>query len=134
MKKKFLKKKSGQISEQVKKNIQKIFKEVGLDIIIQGNMKIVNYLDVTFDLNDETYKPYKKPNNKIKCIHNNSNHPPILIRQIPLSIESRLSTLSCKEKIFQEAVPPYQKAFQNSGYRHTHSPINVPKTMTTAPT
>ena len=23
------------------------------------------------------------------------------------------------EKIFQEAVPPYQKALQNSGYRHT---------------
>ena len=84
-------------------------------------MKIVSYLDVTFDLNDETYKPYTKLNNRIKCIHKNSNHPPILIRQIPLSIESRLSTLSCKEKIFEEAVPPYQKAFQNSGYRHTYT-------------
>ena len=40
-------------------------------------------------------------------------------RQIPLSIESRLSTLSFNEKIFQEASPPYQKALQNSGYRHT---------------
>ena len=34
-------------------------------------------------------------------------------------MESRLSTLSLNEKIFQEAVPPYQKALQNSGYRHT---------------
>ena len=42
-----------------------------------------------------------------------------LIRQIPLSIESRLSTLSFNEKIFLEALPPYQKASQNSGYRHT---------------
>ena len=37
-----LKNKSGPQSEQVKKNIQKIFKEHGLDIIIQCNMKVVN--------------------------------------------------------------------------------------------
>ena len=67
-----LKNKSGPQSEQVKKNIQKIFKEHELDIIIQCNMKIVYYLDVTFNLNDRTYKPYTKPNNKIKYIHKNS--------------------------------------------------------------
>ena len=75
-----LKNKSGPQSEQVKKNIQKIFKEHGLDIIIQCNMKIVNYLDVTFNLNDGTCKPYTKPNNKIKYIHKNSNHSPSVIR------------------------------------------------------
>ena len=82
-------------------------------------MKIVNYLDVTCNLNDGTYKPYAKPNNEIKYIHKNSNHPPSVIRQIPLSIESRLSTLSFNEKIFQEAVTSYEKSLQNSGYRHT---------------
>ena len=70
-----LKNKSGPQSEQVKKNIQKIFKEHGLDIIIQCNMKVVNYLDVTFNLNDGTYMSYTKPNNEIKYIHKNSNHP-----------------------------------------------------------
>ena len=109
-----LKNKSGPQSEQVKKNIQKIFKKHGLDIIIQCNMKVVNYLDVTFNL-----KSYTKPNNETKYIHKDSNHPPSVIRQIPLSIESRLFTLSFNEKIFQEAVPPYQEALQNSGYRHT---------------
>ena len=73
-------------------------------------MKIVNYLDVTFNLNDGTYKPYTKPNNKIKYIHKDLNHPPSVIRQIPLSTESRLSTLCFNEEIFQEPVPPYQKA------------------------
>ena len=82
-------------------------------------MKIINYFDFTFNLNDGTYKPYTKPNNEIKYIHKDSNHSPIVIRQIPLSIESRLSTLSIKEKIFQEVVPPYQKELQNSGYRHS---------------
>ena len=114
-----LKKKSGPQSEQVKKNIQKIFKENGLDIILQCNMKVVDYLDVTFNLNGGTYKPYAKPNNEIKYIHKNSDHLPSVIWQIPLSIESRLSPLSFNKKIFQEAIPPYQKALQNSGYRHT---------------
>ena len=50
-----LKNKSGSQLEQVNKNIQKIFKEHGLDIIIQCNMKVVNYLDVTFNLNDRIY-------------------------------------------------------------------------------
>ena len=96
-------------------------------------MKVVNYLDVTFSLNDGTYKPYTKPNNEIKYIHKNSNHPPSVIRQIPLSIESRLSTLSFNEKIFQEAVPPYQKAFKILAI-DTHSAINILNTITTAPT
>ena len=82
-------------------------------------MKVVNYIDVTFNLNDGTYEPYTKPNNEIKYIHKNSNHPPSAIPQIPLSIESRLSTLSFNEKIIQEAEPPCRKALQNSGYRHT---------------
>ena len=82
-------------------------------------MQVVNYLDATFDLSDGTYKPYTKPNNEIKYIHKNSNHPPSVIRKIPLSIESGLYTLPFNEKIFQEASSPYQKSLQNSGYRHT---------------
>ena len=128
-----LKNESGPQSEQVKKNIQKVFKEHGLDIIIECNMKVVNYLDLTFNLNDGTYKPYTKPNNEIKYIHKNSNHPPSVIPQIPLSIESRLSTLSFNEKIFQEAVPLTKKHYKILAI-DTHSPINVLKTITTAPT
>ena len=83
-----------------------------------SNKKIVNCFDVTLVLNEGTCKPYAKPNNNIKYIHKDSNHPPSVIQQIPLSIESRLSTLSFNENIKQKAVPPYQKALQNSGYRH----------------
>ena len=113
------KNKSGSQSEPVKRNIHKIFKKHELDIIIQCNMKMVNYLDVTFNLSDNTYKPYTKPNNEIKYIHKDSNHIPSAIQQILLSIGSRLSILSFNETIFQEAVPPYQKVLQNFSYRHT---------------
>ena len=43
-------------------------------------MKIVKYLDVTFNENDGPYQPYTKPNNEIKYIHKDTNHPPSVIR------------------------------------------------------
>ena len=57
-------------------------------------MKIVNYLDVTLNLNDESYRPYKKPNEETNYIHVNSDHPPSILKQLPKSIEKRLSSLS----------------------------------------
>ena len=39
-------------------------------------MKIVNYLDVTLNLNDGSYRPHKKPNEETNYIHVNSDHPP----------------------------------------------------------
>ena len=55
---------SGPQSEKIKKTFQKIFKNKGLDIIINCNMIIINYLDVTLNLNDGSYCPYKKPNDE----------------------------------------------------------------------
>ena len=37
-------------SRQIMKSIQKIFNGYGLDIMIESNMKIVNYSDATFNL------------------------------------------------------------------------------------
>ena len=51
---------SGPKSEKSKKDIQKLFKENELDINIQCNMKMVNYLDVTLNLENSTYCPYQK--------------------------------------------------------------------------
>ena len=42
------KNKSGPESEKIKKSIQAIFRENELKITIQCNLKIVDYLDVTF--------------------------------------------------------------------------------------
>ena len=80
--------------EKIKKRLQKVFKNNGLDVIIECNMKIVNYLGVTFNLNDGTYKPYQKPDNIIQYIHVEFNHPPNIIKEIPKTIEERLSQLS----------------------------------------
>ena len=89
-----------------------------LNISIQCNSKIVNYLDVTFNLFNRTYRPFCKPSNEIAYMHKESNHLPSILRQIPLSIESRLSKHSCNEKIYQESTQTYQEALKKLGYNH----------------
>ena len=44
--------------ERLNKKIVKIFKESGLSITIECNLKSVDFLDVKFDLVNNTYKPY----------------------------------------------------------------------------
>ena len=71
-----------------------------------------------FNLSNATYRPFSKPNNEIAYMHKESNHPPSIWRQIPLSIESRLSKDSSNEKIFKESAQIYQEALKISGYNH----------------
>ena len=56
----------GPKSEKVKKDIQKLYKENELDIVIKYNMKTVNYLDVTLNYENSTYCPYQNRQKIIK--------------------------------------------------------------------
>ena len=118
---------SGPQMEKIKKRLQKVFKNNGLNVIIECNMKIVNYLDATFNLTDGTYRPYQKPDNIIQYIHVESNHPPNIIKQIPKTIEKRLSQLSSSEKIFNESAPFYEDKLHQSGYQQKlkYNPANT---------
>ena len=97
-----LKNTSSPEAEKLKKKFQILFKEKDLDITVQCNLKITNYLDITLNLNDGLYHPYKKPNKETNYIHVNTDHPPSIIKKIPQSIEKRLSILSSSKNIFQE--------------------------------
>ena len=99
---------SGPELQRVKKNFQSLFKKYGLVIIIECNKKVVDYIDVTFNLKDGIYKPYHKPDKKITYINVQSNHPPNIIKQLPKTIEQRLSNNSSNETIFNEAAPLYE--------------------------
>ena len=109
---------SGPQNERTKKFIQKTFKEKGLDIVIQCNMKVVNYLDATMNLTTGTTAPYRKPDEETNYTHAHSDHPPTITRQIPLSVEKRLSALSSSEAIFEENKGYYQEALRRSGHDH----------------
>ena len=60
----------GPKAERFRKNVVKIFKDCGLSIKSKTNLKIVDYLHVTVDLQNHSYKSYRKPDNLPVYIHN----------------------------------------------------------------
>ena len=64
-----------------------------------------------------TYKPFMKPYNKLLLVHQQNNHIPALLKNIP-------KHTTPEQDIFDKAIAPPQKAFQESGYdyRLTYNP------------
>ena len=109
---------SGPQADRMRKDLIDIFKRNGLSITIDVNLKIVDFLDVTLNLNNKSYYPFRKPNNKPLYINKNSNHPPQVLKQLPEMINRRISEISCNETEFIKAKPTYQSALENSDYSY----------------
>ena len=103
--------------DNVRKKFSGILGNLGLKITVQSNLKVVNYLDVTLNLTTGKYYPYRKPDNNPLYINANSNHPPSVIRQIPASISTRISGLSCDSDEFNKISQVYNDALKSSGYK-----------------
>ena len=119
---------SGPQNEKIKKDFVKIFKDNGLEIVIQCNLKVTNFLDVTLNLTDGTYKPYRKPDDETNYVHVESDHPPTILKQLPIAVEKRISDLSANEEIFNNAKNYYQEALKKSGYSYQikYNPTTTP--------
>ena len=88
----------------------------------------MDFLEVTFDLVNEIYKPYRKPNNKPLYINKHSNHPPNILKQLPKSIEKRISETSSNINIFNRLIKIYNDALHESNSKQTlHFVIPAPK-------
>ena len=106
-------------TEDLKKKMCEVFSVEGLQTTAEANLTKVDFLDVTFALDDGTYKPFTKPNNIPQYVNIHSNHPPSVLKNIPASVNKRLSTISSDEKMFKTAVPLYQESINRSGYKYT---------------
>ena len=60
-----------------KKNTIKTLNELGFRIPIDMGATKCNFLDISLDTTNNTFKPYKKENSSINYINNYSNHPSI---------------------------------------------------------
>ena len=58
------------------------------------------------------------PGDRPLYVHSQSNHPPLIIKNIPGGIERRLVQNSCNEEVFLQAIPDYQKELDRCGYNH----------------
>ena len=65
-------------------------------------------------MKDGTYIPYRKPNDFPLYIHRDSNHPPHVTRQLPVSINKRLNQISSNKDAFDNAKPDYEAALSRS--------------------
>ena len=65
---------NGQQIDQLRQKLMKIFKEIGFKFDIKRNLEIVDFLDITFNLVNSSYKPDKKSNDVLLYINKNSNH------------------------------------------------------------
>ena len=106
----------GRQADQARKDLHRMFNEFDLKVTAQINNHQVNFLDVTFSLNEENYHPYRKPNNDPLYIDSRSNHPPNIVKQLPKSINDRLSALSSDEKSFKASAPLYENALSRSNH------------------
>ena len=127
-----IKSKSARLADKTRKELHKIFELFDLKITAESNLLIVNFLDVTFDLNNGNYRPYRKPNDDPLYINRYSNHPPSIIRQLPTSINKRIALLSSYEQTFKESAPAYQNALDHGNFNHDLNVLH--STRTTANT
>ena len=96
--------------------MQYLFKQKGLQTILECNLKVAYYPDVTFNLNDDFYRLYRKPIDETHYIHIRSDHPRSITKKLPPSIEKPLLQLSSSKDIFCETTPDYEQRLVNCGY------------------
>ena len=60
---------NSQQTDRLRKRIIKKFQSIGFKIEIVTNLQEVDFLDVTFNLINNTYRPYKKPNDNLTYIN-----------------------------------------------------------------
>ena len=63
-------------TDRIRKEIISIFKNINFEIEIITNVTDVDFPDVKFKLENNWYRPYKKPKVKLIYIDLSSNHPP----------------------------------------------------------
>ena len=102
--------------DRLRKDIIRIFKSEGLNITIETNLSVTDFLDVTLDLSMNKFYPYRKPNDKPIYINANSNHPPSVLKSLPSMINKGVSDLSSDSKEFERAKGLYQEALKTSGF------------------
>ena len=102
---------------KIQKQVIIAFKYMGLKIEISLNLKIVNFLDVILNLNDNSYKPFNKFNTIPRYINVSSNHPTSMIKQIPNVINIRIIDYHL-QKTFNNHKEFYNETIYKSSYKN----------------
>ena len=106
-------------NQLVLNELHQIYNRNGLKIPgAEANRKVVDFLNVTMDLSNGTFKTFTKEGDKLAYVDSKSNHPPSIIRNLPMGINRMLSDTNSDETLFEASAPPYQAALDAAGYKH----------------
>ena len=72
-------------------------------------------MDVNFNLERNTYQPYKKTSDSLTYINTSSNYPPQIIKHLTQTISESLSKNSSIAEIFEQSTPDYEEALKKCG-------------------
>ena len=103
--------------ERLKKRIIQLFLQHNLKITTEVNVKITDFLDVQFNLETGSYKPFRKDSCLPLYVPKLSNHPRHVKKEIPKMIGKRISDLSSSKEIFTSEAPFYNQALSSAGYK-----------------
>ena len=104
-------------TSSIQKKIIRTFKLLNSRIRIVSNLKIVEFLDVTLNLNYGTLKPFSKSGSTPRYINISSNYPRSVLRHIPNAVNQRINKLSSCRIIFEENKSRYDDALKDSGFQ-----------------
>ena len=107
---------SGSSLDRSRKKLISLFQDSELKITVNTGRTSINFLDIDFSLNSESYQPYRKPNDEPLYINRHSNHPPTILSKLPQTISKRISSLSSNLELFTRAAQMYNTAPENAGY------------------
>ena len=102
--------------DNLRKKLETLFSKHGLKITAETGMKTTDYLDVTLDLSDGSYKPFLKDEPIPPYVNRRSNHPPAVTKNLPSMIERRVWNRCSTKQIFETHKRDYEQALKNSGY------------------
>lgn len=108
---------SGYKNEKLKSEMHKFAKSLGLRLDIEEPSLEVSFLDLNLDLKRHIYSPFRKENNKILYVHAHSNHPKVVIKEIPKMVSKRITNRSSNQEEFQKVANEYNNALKKSGYK-----------------
>ena len=103
-------------NEKASKRIRAIFKSHGFKISVECNLTQTDFLEISMNLCNDTFSPYRKENANVKYINNGSNHPKIIRKSISSMINNRLSKLSSNIMIFNSIKKDHDDALTSSGH------------------
>ena len=78
-----------------------------------SNQKVVNFLDITFNLSENSLKPFHKDKWNPSYINVNANHPRSVIGQIPNAVKIRINRLSSRKEYFMKIIG-YDEAIEKA--------------------